>query len=73
MREGISEGDEIVVSAQFLIDSESNLTQAIRALTRESEARESEARESEAPEPEAPEPEAPEPEAPTHDLSHQHH
>ena len=32
VREGISEGDRIVVSAQFLIDSESNLTQAIRAL-----------------------------------------
>ncbi|MDE2659779.1 MAG: efflux RND transporter periplasmic adaptor subunit, partial [Acidobacteriota bacterium] len=29
--DGISEGDRIVVSAQFLIDSESNLTQAIRA------------------------------------------
>ena len=73
VREGISEGDEIVVSAQFLIDSESNLTQAIRALTRESEARESEAPEPEARESEAPEPEAPEPEAPTHDMSRQHH
>ena len=30
--EGIAEGDTIVVSAQFLIDSESNLTQAIRTL-----------------------------------------
>ena len=28
--DGISEGDRVVVSAQFLIDSESNLTQAIR-------------------------------------------
>ena len=63
VREGIAEGDQVVVSAQFLIDSESNLTQAIRALTRESEARESE----------APEPEAPEPEAPTRDISHQYH
>ncbi len=30
--EGVEEGDTIVVSAQFLIDSESNLTQAIRGL-----------------------------------------
>ena len=32
IRDGVSEGDRAVVSAQFLIDSESNLTQAIRAL-----------------------------------------
>ena len=44
--EGVSEGDRVVVSAQFLIDSESNLTQAIRAP---------------AAEPETAEPEAPEP------------
>ena len=31
VRDGVSEGDRIVVSAQFLIDSESNLTQAIKA------------------------------------------
>ena len=30
--DGVEEGDIIVVSAQFLIDSESNLTQAIRSL-----------------------------------------
>jgi len=30
--EGIADGDLVVVSAQFLIDSESNLTQAFRAL-----------------------------------------
>jgi len=30
--EGVEEGDEIVVSAQFLIDSESNLAAAIRGL-----------------------------------------
>ncbi len=30
--DGVAEGDTIVVSAQFLIDSESNLTQAIRAI-----------------------------------------
>ena len=30
--EGVADGDTVVVSAQFLIDSESNLTQAIRAL-----------------------------------------
>ena len=30
--DGIAEGDTIVVSAQFLIDSESNLTQAIRGI-----------------------------------------
>ena len=30
--DGVEEGDAIVVSAQFLIDSESNLTQAIRSL-----------------------------------------
>ena len=29
---GVEDGDTIVVSAQFLIDSESNLTQAIRTL-----------------------------------------
>jgi RND family efflux transporter MFP subunit len=33
IREGISEGDRVVVSAQFLIDSESNLREAIRKLT----------------------------------------
>ena len=33
IREGVSEGDRIVVSAQFLIDSESNLKEAIRKLT----------------------------------------
>ena len=44
--DGISEADRVVVSAQFLIDSESNLTQAIKAPVAE---------------PEAPEPEAPEP------------
>jgi len=33
IRDGISEGDRIVVSAQFLIDSESNLNQAIRFFT----------------------------------------
>ncbi len=31
IRDGISEGDRIVVSAQFLIDSESNLNQAIQS------------------------------------------
>ena len=41
--DGISEADRVVVSAQFLIDSESNLTQAIKAPV---------------PEPEAPEPQA---------------
>ena len=41
--DGVSEADRVVVSAQFLIDSESNLTQAIKAPV---------------PEPEAPEPEA---------------
>ncbi|MDE2971804.1 MAG: efflux RND transporter periplasmic adaptor subunit [Acidobacteriota bacterium] len=35
VRDGVGEGDRIVVSAQFLIDSESNLTQAIRALDEE--------------------------------------
>ena len=30
--DGVAEGDTIVVSAQFLIDSESNLTQAVRAI-----------------------------------------
>ena len=30
--DGVAEGDTVVVSAQFLIDSESNLTQAIRGL-----------------------------------------
>ncbi len=30
--EGVAEGDTVVVSAQFLIDSESNLTQALRTL-----------------------------------------
>ena len=35
VRDGVAEGDRIVVSAQFLIDSESNLTQAIRALDEE--------------------------------------
>ena len=40
--DGISEGDRIVVSAQFLIDSESNLTQAIRALGDEPEEPETE-------------------------------
>ena len=30
--DGVADGDTIVVSAQFLIDSESNLTQAIRSL-----------------------------------------
>ena len=30
--DGVEDGDTIVVSAQFLIDSESNLTQAIRTL-----------------------------------------
>ena len=30
--DGVAEGDTVVVSAQFLIDSESNLTQAIRTL-----------------------------------------
>jgi hypothetical protein len=30
--EGISEGEELVVSSQFLIDSESNLKAAIRQL-----------------------------------------
>ena len=30
--EGVEEGDTVVVSAQFLIDSESNLTQAIRSI-----------------------------------------
>ena len=49
VRGGISEGDRVVVSAQFLIDSESNLTQAIRAFDRESESPESEV-----PEPETP-------------------
>jgi RND family efflux transporter MFP subunit len=44
--EGISEGDRVVVSAQFLIDSESNLTQAIKAPV---------------PEPETAAPETPEP------------
>jgi Cu(I)/Ag(I) efflux system membrane fusion protein len=32
VREGVEEGDVVVVSAQFLIDSESNLTEAIRKL-----------------------------------------
>ena len=32
VRDGVADGDRIVVSAQFLIDSESNLTQAIKAL-----------------------------------------
>ena len=44
--DGISEADRVVVSAQFLIDSESNLTQAIKAPV---------------PEPESAGPEAPEP------------
>ena len=30
--DGVAEGDTVVVSAQFLIDSESNLTQAIRSI-----------------------------------------
>ena len=30
--DGVADGDTVVVSAQFLIDSESNLTQAIRTL-----------------------------------------
>lgn len=33
VKEGLSEGDRIVVSAQFLIDSESNLQEAIRKMT----------------------------------------
>ena len=40
--EGISDGDRVAVSAQFLIDSESNLTQAIRAPVPEPEAPEAE-------------------------------
>ena len=43
IRDGISEGDRVVVSAQFLIDSESNLTQAIRALGDEPAEEETEA------------------------------
>lgn len=35
VREGLEEGDRIVVSAQFLIDSESNLQEAIRKMTSE--------------------------------------
>jgi Cu(I)/Ag(I) efflux system membrane fusion protein len=30
---GVEDGDRVVVSAQFLIDSESNLREAIRKLT----------------------------------------
>ena len=41
--EGVSEGDRVVVSAQFLIDSESNLTQAIKAPVAEPEAPEPQA------------------------------
>jgi len=43
VRDGVAEGDRIVVSAQFLIDSESNLTQAIRALDNEPAEEETEA------------------------------
>ncbi len=43
VRDGVAEGDRIVVSAQFLIDSESNLTQAIRALDDEPAEEETEA------------------------------
>lgn len=43
VRDGVGEGDRIVVSAQFLIDSESNLTQAIRALDEEPAQEETEA------------------------------
>ncbi len=32
VREGLEEGDRIVVSSQFLIDSESNLQEAIRKM-----------------------------------------
>ncbi len=39
---GVSEADRVVVSAQFLIDSESNLTQAIKAPVPEPEAPEAE-------------------------------
>jgi RND family efflux transporter MFP subunit len=35
IRDGISEGERVVVSSQFLIDSESNLREAIRKLTTE--------------------------------------
>lgn len=35
VKEGLAEGDRIVVSAQFLIDSESNLREAIRKMTSE--------------------------------------
>ena len=41
--DGISEADRVVVSAQFLIDSESNLTQAIKAPVTEPEAPEPQA------------------------------
>ena len=43
VRDGVAEGDRIVVSAQFLIDSESNLTQAVRALDDEPAEEETEA------------------------------
>jgi Cu(I)/Ag(I) efflux system membrane fusion protein len=32
VKEGVEEGDRIVVSSQFLIDSESNLREAIRKM-----------------------------------------
>lgn len=35
VKEGLEEGDRVVVSAQFLIDSESNLQEAIRKMTSE--------------------------------------
>ena len=38
VREGLAEGDEIVVSGQFLIDSESNLREAVRKLLADSAA-----------------------------------
>ena len=43
IRAGIAEGDRVVVSGQFLIDSESNLTQVIKAPVPEPGAREPEA------------------------------
>ena len=33
IRDGLDEGEDIVTSAQFLIDSESNLREAIRKMT----------------------------------------
>ena len=59
IRRGLEEGDRIVISAQFLIDSESNLTQAVRALSREADG----------------EPEAAEPDEPAMDgmEHHRHH